>query len=389
MDELATFRLEAFFERWEFTARYHLTASDAQTMTVGELLALDGDEDALHRLALAYVPVRGGDELRDAIAATYTAVGADDVLAFAGAEEALFWAMRLLLGPGDHAVVTVPTYQAMESVAVATGADVSGLPLWSGSGSELRWCLDLDRLRSLLRPTTALVAVNFPNNPTGFVPAPDEFTELVALCEERGIRLLSDEVYRGVELDPAATLPQAADLSPRALSVNVMSKAYGLPGLRIGWVACRDRELLERLLRGKYYTSICNAGPSELLATIALRNRDEVLGRTRSLIAANRAVFDRFFADHAAWFDWIPPVGGCVAFPRYRADRGPGDAETFCRDLVERRGVLLVPASIYASELADVPADRFRIGIGRHDPEPALAQLAAFLTGRPAAATDR
>lgn len=251
---------------------------------------------------------------------------------------------------------------------------MSGLPLWSGSG----WDLDLDRLRSLLRPETRLVAVNFPNNPTGFAPDPAAFRQLVALCEERGVRLLSDEVYRGVEPHPAATLPQAADLSSTALSVNVMSKAYGLPGLRVGWVACRDAALLERLVRGKYYTSICNAAPSEWLATVALRHRDAVLGRIRSIIATNRAVFDRFFAEHADRFDWIPPVGGCVAFPRFA-----GDVERFCRELVERAGVLLAPASVFASELAPVPADRFRIGIGRRDPEPALARLAEFVRSYP------
>ena len=280
MAGLPTFLLEKFFERWEFTAEYNLTASDAQSMSVGELLALgDGPGDELDRLTLSYIPAPGTDEFRAAVASTYGTVTPLDVLAFAGAEEALFWAMRLTLEPGDHAVLPVPNYQAMESVPLAAGADVSGLPLWSGSGQALRWELDLDRLRSLLRPTTRVVAINFPNNPTGFAPDPATFTELVTLCDERGIRLLSDEVYRGVELDPSATLPQAADLSPSAVSVNVMSKAYGLPGLRVGWVACRDHELLDRLLRAKYYTSICNAGPSDLLATVALRNRDAVLGR--------------------------------------------------------------------------------------------------------------
>ena len=378
VDELAPFRLEDFFERWEFTARHHLTASDAQAMTAGELLALGGDgaRAAFDRLALSYVPARGGDALRAAIASTYGVAGPDHVLAFAGAEEALFWLMNVLLGAGDHAVVTVPNYQALESVPLATGAAVCGLPLWTGAGASLRWCLDLDRLRSLLRPDTRVVAVNFPNNPTGFVPDAATFTELVALCEERGIRLVSDEVYRGVELDPADTLPQAADLSPSAVSVNVMSKAYGLPGLRVGWVACRDGELLDRLLQRKFYTSICNAGPSELLATVALRHREAVLGRVRSLIEANRAIFDAFFGRFADRFDWTAPVGGCVAFPRYR---GPGDAETFCRQLVEREGVLLAPSSVFASALAEVPADRFRIGIGRRHPEPALTRLAAFL----------
>ena len=209
------------------------------------------------KLPLSYIETWGTPELRAAVAGTYEHVDADHVLAFAGAEEALFWAMQELVGPGDHAVVTVPCYQAMETVTVATGADVSALVPRREDG----WALDLDELRSLLRPTTKLVAVNFPNNPTGYVPDEATFRELVALCDERGIRLFCDEVYRGIEVDPARTITQAADLSETAVSLNVASKSYGLPGLRVGWLACRDRALLERLEKRKHYTSICNAGP--------------------------------------------------------------------------------------------------------------------------------
>ncbi len=276
MLDLPDFRLEVYLGEWEFKARYHLTASDAETMTVAELLALatPAEREAFESLRLEYVPVPGGEELREAIASTYEAVDAADVLTFAGAEEALFWALQELAGPGDHAIVTVPNYQSTESVPLANGADVSGLLLRAENG----WGLDLDELRSLLRPETRLIVVNWPNNPTGGVAQPEDFRALVELCDERGIRLLSDEVYRGVELDPERTLPQAADLSATALSLSVMSKAYGLPGLRIGWLACRDRELLGRLERRKHYTSICNAGPSEALATIALRNGERAAG---------------------------------------------------------------------------------------------------------------
>ena len=158
-----------------------------------------------------------------------------------------------------------------------------------------------------------------------------------------------------------------------------MSKAYGLPGLRIGWLACRDRALLERLETRKHYTSICNAGPSELIATHALRRGEEIKARNRAIIARNLPVFDAFFAAHADLFDWERPRAGCVCFPRYL---GPDGVEAFCRDLLEASGVVLLPASIYASELADVPADRFRIGVGRADPEPALEAFGAFLARR-------
>jgi aspartate/methionine/tyrosine aminotransferase len=256
-----------------------------------------------------------------------------------------------------------------------TGADVSGLVLRPEDG----WSLDLDALAALLRPTTKLVAVNFPNNPTGALPDPDTWERLVALCDERGIRLFSDEVYRGLERAGTAALPQAADRSDTAMSLGVMSKAYGLPGLRIGWLACHDRALLERLERRKHYTTICSAGPSELIATHALRKRDAITARNRAIIDAYLPRFDAFFAAHDALFAWEHPRAGCVCFPRYR---GADGVEAFCHDLVEQAGVVLLPASIYASALGDVPPDRFRIGVGRADPEPALEAFGSFLRAR-------
>ena len=215
----------------------------------------------------------------------------------------------------------------------------------------------------------------------GVLPEPETWDALVGLCDERGVRLFADEVYRGLEPEGTEPLAQAADASPSALSLGVMSKAYGLPGLRIGWIACRDGEVLERLETRKHYTTICNAAPSELIATAALRRADQIKARNRAIIAANVPLFDAFFAEWPDLFEWEPPRAGCVCFPRYL---GADGVEAFCRDLVEDAGVVLLPSSIYASELGAVAADRFRIGLGRADPAPALAALGAFLsrTGR-------
>ena len=311
----------------------------------------------------------------NAIATTYERLGPEHVLTFAGAEEAMFWALQELVGPGDHAVVTVPNYQSMESVTIATGAEVDGLVLSPDDG----WALDLDALTALLRPNTRLVCVNFPNNPTGALPSPETFIRLVALCDGHGIRLFSDEVYRGLELDRAAMLPQAAELSDTAISLNVMSKSYGLPGLRIGWLATRDRPLLERLERRKHYTTIANSAPSEFLATIALGAGGQIQARNRAIIAANVPLLDAFFARHADRFDWTPPQGGCVCFPELR---GADDAGPFCRQLVQRAGVILLPARLYASALGDVPRHHFRIGVGRHGTAEALAAFEQFLAPR-------
>ena len=370
---LPEFRLESFFGIWEFKARFHLTASDAETLALPELLALadDADLERWEHLRLGYIPTRGTAELREAIAQTYESIEAQDVLCFAGAEEGLYCAMHALLEAGDHAIVLVPNYQSMESVPRSL-CEVSGVALKAENG----WNLDIAEVRAALRPTTRLLAVNFPNNPTGKIADRETFQELIALCSERGLYLLSDEVYRGIERDALRRLPQAADRYDRALSLNVVSKAYGLPGLRAGWIACRDHAVLDRMERMKHYLSICNSGPSEVLASIAIKAGSEILDRNRALARENLAKLDTFFARHRTRFEWYEPDGGCVAYPRYLGEEG---VETFCERLVERAGVLLLPGSMYRSELLDTPPDRFRIGYGRRGMDEALSAFDAFL----------
>lgn len=360
MTTLPDFRLETHFSRWEFRARFNMTASDAQTLPLRGLLAL---ADAPQRaawddLTLGYIETWGTPVLRAAIARTYDGIDPDDVLCFAGAEEGLYCAMLALLGADDHAIVTVPNYQSMETVPASICRQVSGWRL----RAENAWQPDLDELRALLRPNTRVVAVNFPNNPTGAIADPATFRALAALCAERGIHLFGDEVYRGLERDAAHRLPQAADLYERGVSLNVLSKAYGLPGLRIGWIATRDRALLSRMERMKHYLSICNAGPSEVLACIALGARETLLARNTERCRANLETLGDFFAERPDLYEWTPPAGGCVGFARYL---GADGVETHCRRLVEEAGVLLLPASVYFSGLGDVPADRFRVGFGR------------------------
>jgi aspartate/methionine/tyrosine aminotransferase len=373
MNPLPDFRLEVYFSRWEFAAKHVLTASDAQSLSLSELLALGTAEDraAFERLGLGYAPTWGGDELRQAVANTYEHLEPEHILCYAGAEEALYWLMQEY-GPGDHVLLSVPNYQSMESVALATGAQVTGLVL----DSDRNWTLDLDAVQRALRPSTRLVAVNFPNNPSGAIPDRATFLALANLCEARGIRLFCDEVHRGLELDATRRLPQAAELSPSAVSLNVMSKSYGLPGLRVGWLATRDRALLERLERRKHYTSICNSVPGEFLAALALKHGDAIQARNRAIIQKNLPLFDAFFAQWPDLFEWQPPQGGCICFPRYQGRDG---VEAFCRELVEQEGVFLAPASLFRSELAATPADRFRVGVGRADPAPALAAFGRFL----------
>jgi aspartate/methionine/tyrosine aminotransferase len=199
---------------------------------------------------------------------------------------------------------------------------------------------------------------------------------LVALCRKHDIYLFSDEVYRGLENDETKRMVQVADLYEKGFSLNVLSKAYGFPGLRLGWIASQDKEILLKFERYKHYLSICNAAPSEYLAKVVLNHREEILERNRNRLSHNLSELEKFFRDYPGIFDWYTPDGGCIAYPRYK---GRGTVEEFCETLVEKYGVLLLPASIYRSELMDTPNDRFRIGFGRGNIEDGLNVFREFL----------
>jgi len=367
------FALEVHFSRWEFTARYNLAGSDAENLTLSELLALASSDDraAFENAGLGYTPTWGDPLLRAEIAKTYDTVEPAQVLCFAGAEEAIYAAMHVLLAPGDHAIVIAPNYQSAETVPLSL-CEVSAVSL----NLERGWHLDVERLRAALRPNTKLISVNFPNNPTGSIVPRATFDAIVDICRSRGIWLFSDEAYRLLERDTTLRLPQAVDRYERAMSLNVMSKAYGLPGLRIGWVACKDPQVLAKLERFKHFLSICNAAPSEILARIALKARVRILERNMQVIRANLAVLDGFFADYRRLFDWHVPEGGCISFIRYKGSDG---VDAFTSRMVEECGVLLLPASVFRSELAQVPMDCLRIGFGHANLPQGVAEMRAWL----------
>jgi aspartate/methionine/tyrosine aminotransferase len=370
------FSLEVYFSKWEFVARYNMTGSDAENMTLGELLSLasDADRAAFDNVSLAYTETWGAPALREEIAATYGSVDPLDVLCFAGAEEGIYAAMRVLLGPSDHVIVVTPNYQAAETLPLSI-CEVTGVPLDAENG----WALDIDRLRGAIRPNTKLISINFPNNPTGRIIDRAQFDAIVDLCRRGNLWLFSDEVYRLIERDEARRLPQAVDAYERGISLNVMSKAYGLPGLRIGWLACKDRAVLRRFERYKHYLSICNSAPSEVLARIALKSRQQILSKNRAIVDSNLALLDAFFRDYSHLFDWRIPDGGCVGFVGYK---GADGVEAFTDRLVAESGVLLLPASVYRSDLNEVPKDYFRIGYGHSYLPKALTELRNWLSRR-------
>jgi aspartate/methionine/tyrosine aminotransferase len=364
--DLPSFRIERWYERHEFTTELQLSASDCESVPIRELLAFEPDaRERLEGLRLGYTEVPGSAELRDAIAALYERTGAGAVVALAAAEEGIFAVESALLRPGDHAVVEVPCYESALAVARASGADVD---TWRRSYDD-GWEHDVSELGRLLRPDTRLVYVCTPHNPTGTSMPRAVLDRVVELCAERGAILFCDEVYRELEHDPAGRLPAACDLYERAVSLGSVSKTYGLPGLRTGWIACRDAGVREAVVAFKLYTTICSSAPGELLAALALRHREQLVERNRALVLENLALADAFLDGHSGLLDWVRPSASPIGFPRLRV----ADTRAFCERLAAEAGVLLLPGDVY-----DLPG-HVRLGLGRRGAVEAFDRLGAFL----------
>lgn len=365
---IAPFRLERWFSTREFTAPWLLCASDCQSMTIGDLLAMEpGAADALLERRLGYTHSQGGPALRRAVASLYATIGEGDVLVHAGAQEAVFTVMAALLERGDHVIVHAPSYQSLSEVARWLGCDVTP---WRADAAH-GWALDVDALRAAVGPRTRAIVVNSPHNPTGWQMPRAALDAIVEVAREHGLVLFSDEVYRGLEYDAADRLPPACDLYERAVSLGVLSKSYGLAGLRLGWIATRDADLLARAAAVKDYTTICTSAPSEALAEIALRHGEAIVERNREIVLANLALLDDFLASHADRLEWVRPRAGPVGFPRFR---GRTDIDALTERVLAESGVLLLPGTVF-----DEGSDGFRIGFGRRDFPEALEKFEQWL----------
>jgi aspartate/methionine/tyrosine aminotransferase len=361
------FLLERYFARYEFSARYLLCSSDCESLTIADLLALEpGADNAFKNHWLGYTESLGAPSLRREIAKIYETIEAEHILVHAGAQEAITLYMQAVLQPGDHVIVHWPGYQSLYEIPKSLGADVT---FWEAR-EENGWALDFDELKRIIRPDTRLIVINTPHNPTGWLMSRAEQTALSLLCRERSILLFSDEVYRELEHDPQDRLPAACDLDPNFTSLGVMSKTYGLAGLRIGWIATRNADIYHKMAALKDYTTICNSAPSEFLAELALRHRQQLAARNLGIIQHNLSLLDNFFTRRADLFSWIRPKAGPIAFPKLLR----GEIDEFCDKLVHESGVLLLPGSMYGYH-----GGHFRLGFARQNMPAALEKLDQFL----------
>jgi aspartate/methionine/tyrosine aminotransferase len=367
--KIPPFKLEEYFSKYEFTAPYLLCCSDAESWTLKEILDLADPETKTlwDQLSLGYTEPAGLPLLRKEIANLYSTIQPNQVVTFAGAEEGIYCSMRTLIYPGDHVINFGPCYQSLDTLPKEFGAEVTTLPL----DPKKNWKFSVEEVAKAFRPNTKLLILNTPHNPTGSLLTADVLNSLIDLARKNGAYIFADEVYRYLEVDEKNRLPAIADAYEKGISLNVMSKAFGLAGLRIGWLATRDKAFLEATASYKLYTTICNSAPSEILALIALRARDVIIHRAREIILTNLQILDRLMERHPTRLSWTRPKGGTVAVIQLLL---PIPVEKFAQDLVEKTGVLIIPGTYF-----DLPGNFFRIGFGRKNMPSILERFEQFL----------
>ncbi len=366
--KIAPFEIEQYFDQYEFTTPHLLCASDCETMSTADLLAMaDMSLADLGRLRLGYTESQGSLDLRTAVSRLHKSVQPNHVVILTSPEEGIYLAMRTLLNPGDHAIVLTPAYNSLLAVAQHITPNVSQ---WEIKPTATGWEIDINAFERLVKPETKLIIVNFPHNPTGFLPTPEQQQAIIDIAQRHDTWLFSDEMYRGLELHGTSTLPSAADLYHRAIVLAGLSKTHGLPGLRSGWLIIQDPDIRAQLQNWKHYTSICPPAPSEFLALAALKVHEQLIGRNRRLIEHNLHIATPFFERWAQLFEWRPPQAGSVALVGLTLP----SAADYCHKLAEKAGVLLLPSSYLGYDDQHV-----RMGFGRADFADNLAVLEKYL----------
>jgi aspartate/methionine/tyrosine aminotransferase len=354
--KITPFETEHFFARYEFKTPYQLCNSDCESLSISELLTLAGGSlEEFGQQRLVYSETQGDPQLRAAIAATYLSIEPDQVVVLGTPVEGIYLAARTLLEAGDEVIALAPAYDALVNMFEhVTGP--GRVKKWSFKATPDQWELDLEDLRGLISPRTRLLVVNFPHNPTGYLPSPRWQQELAGIVEEHGLWLFSDEMYAGLVHAGTPTIPSAADVVDQSVVLSGLSKTHGLPGLRCGWLVIRDEQIRRELLNWKFYTSICAPVPSEYLAIKALGIRDQLRDRSLGQIRHNLELADAFFARWPELFHWRKPLAGSTALVGYDV---PSVHET-AHLLAEQEGILILPTGTMGGD-----DHHMRIGLGR------------------------
>lgn len=353
MYEFYPFEMERMMSAFEQEVEFNLSESGVHPITLGALLGEHpGALEKLLATEINYPHVNGIPQLRDNIALTYDGATRDEVLVTVGAIEANYLAIRTLLNPGDEIVIMLPNYMQIWGIAKNHGLEVKTFDLREQDG----WAPDLDELESKAGPRTGLIAICNPNNPTGRILTEPEMDRIVDCARRNDSWLLSDEVYRGAERCSDEVAPSFYGRYDKVIAMGSMSKAYGLPGLRIGW-AVGPPQLLNDMGARHEYVAISATMLSNKLAAIALEpeTRRRLLKRTRGYIRDGFPVLQRWMDSHPGLFSLTPPDASAVAFVRYDLDINSSD---FIRRLHTEKSVLIVPGDHFGLD------HHFRISFG-------------------------
>lgn len=370
--KIAPFLTEHFYARYEFTTPYQLCNSDCETISIAELLELaEIPLEQLGHLSLGYTETLGHPLLREKIAETYSQANMDDVVMLATPIEGIYLVARAVLDPGDEVIVLAPAYDALINMFEhVLGPENVRRWKFVPDESNTRWELDFAQLNSLISPKTKILVVNFPHNPTGYLATQDQLNELANIVEQHNLILFCDEMYFGLVHSGTPAISSAADLTGHAIVLSGLSKTYGLPGLRTGWLVIHDEALRQNIINWKFYTSICASAPSEFLALAAWKVRDQLRDRSIAQIEHNLKLADSFFARWPELFTWRKPMAGSTALVGMNVP----SATDFANQLAEEAGVLIQPAVTLGSD------DRhLRMGFGRAGFGEALEKFEAYL----------
>ena len=362
--KLEPFEMERLQSTWEHRVAWNLSESGVHPLRLEELVTAQEDRAALLSQELGYTQTNGTLALREAIAALYYGARAEHVEVTNGGSEANCITLWHLVEPGDEVVMMVPNYMQARGLARGLGAAVRPWPLVE---DESRWRPDLAALESLVTPATKLILLCNPNNPTGACMTAPELDEVCRIAGRAGAWILSDEIYRGAELDVPET-PTIWGRYDRCIVTSGLSKAYGLPGLRIGWVV-GPAPTVETLWGMHDYTSIAPGALNDRLARVALAHRGQILARTRGIVAANYPVVRKWIEERAPGLSHVKPEAGAIVFVRYRHAI---NSTTLVERLRDEQSVLLVPGDHFDMD------GYLRIGFGHH---PAHVSSALDLVG--------
>ena len=352
--KIKDFKLERYFAKHEFTAKYLLSSSDCDGYEQSHILRQANSEEfkMWEDIKLGYTESAGNPILRESIAKFYNTNNINHIVV-GSPGELNFIAMQVLLEKEDHVVAVAPAYQSLHEVVHSIGCDIS---YWKPNEE---WVFDADQLEELVRENTKLIIINFPHNPTGSYLTLEELKKVVAIAESKDCIIFSDEMYHKLLADPDKELPPISDLYEKGISLWGTSKSFGMAGLRTGWLVCQDQKFIQKVIAFKDYLSICSSAPSEILSIIALNHIDDFLLPNIEKIQHNINLFKTFSENQALISSFTPPRAGSTAFVPLNINSSSLD---FSNHLVETMGIMTIPA-----EMFDHPGKYIRVGFGRQN----------------------